>query len=58
VVEMNVHLKRVLLGVGVILVIYYPLRVVSEDASVISALLGIGTAMILGPFVFKDEKDH
>lgn len=55
---MNVHIKRVLLGIGLILVSYFPLRAAMEEknAVIIATLLGFVGAFVLGALVFKERK--
>ena len=54
---MNVHIKRLLLGIGTIIVLYFPLRIFMDEnrASIVSALIGFFIAIALGPVVFKNE---
>jgi len=55
---MNVHIKRLLLGIGTIIVLYFPLRIFMDEnrASIVSALIGFFIAIALGPVIFKNEK--
>lgn len=57
---MNVHIKRLLLGIGTIIILYFPLRLFMGEnrASIISALIGFFVAIALGPVIFKNEKNN
>jgi len=52
---MNVHIKRLLLGIGLIVASYFPLRMVLEEknAVVLATLLGFVGAFIVGAIVFR-----
>lgn len=52
---MNVHFKRLLLGIGLIVVSYFPLQAAMDErnAAVIAALIGFIGAFIIGMLVFR-----
>lgn len=57
-VKMNVHIKRLLLGIGLILVSYFPLQAVMEEknAAVAATLLGFVGAFVIGGLVFREKR--
>ena len=55
-IKMNVHIKRVSLGIGLILISYFPLKAIIEEknAVVLATLIGFIGAFIIGALVFKE----